>query len=234
MPRAKTDESSFVSRIEFIGRSGGAVKNLSGFRKQHHTVPDAVNAATSAFLAKLCADELAEEGEAMFQRARSLFGYKRAEITLEVANPSALLTTPHFTYLLVYALDEKDPAQFTLTRTLMKVCGGEFMQRSECDELFAGKFSTISFALQKGVRVEAVIDAVEALEDADGLAVNYPSDCRECVLSVEGVTADVVCDGSRLEMRFPRSGSPSELAREFVMVREAFALTKNRVLAGLL
>lgn len=234
MSRSKSKESSYVSRIEFIGRSEGAVKNLSGFRKPHHTVPDAVNAATAAFLAKLCRGEVAEEGEAMFQRARALFGYKRAEIALEVESPSALLTTPDFTYLMVYALDENAPAQFVATRTLMKVNGGEFLQRPECDELFAARFSTISFALAAGVQVETVIDAVESLEEAEGLVVNYPSDCRECVLSVEGVAAEVVCDGARLEMRFPRSGSPSELAREFLAVREAFALTKNRVLAGLL
>lgn len=234
MPRAKSTENAYVSRIEFIGRSEGAVKHLSGFRKQHHTVPDVVNPATSAFLAKLCAEELAEEGEAMFQRARALLGYKRAEISLELASPSALLTTPDFTYLLAYGLDERSPSDFIATRTLMKLEGGEFMQRAECDELFAGQFSTISFALAASVRVEAVIDAVEGLEAASGLVVGYPSDCRECVLSVEGVSAEVVCDGARLEMRFRRSGSPSELAREFLAVREAFALTKNGVLAGLL
>ena len=52
--------SSIIVGISFIGRSGGVVKNLGGFRKGHHTVPDAVNATTNAFLGKLCAGELAE------------------------------------------------------------------------------------------------------------------------------------------------------------------------------
>jgi hypothetical protein len=41
-------------------------------------------------------------------------------------------------------------------------------------------------------------------------------------------------DGSELAMVFPRSGSPGELLAAFVAVREAFALTKRPVLAGLL
>ena len=108
---------------------------------------------------------------------------------------------------------------------------------AEFDELFAGQFSAIAFALKKGVRVEAVIDAVEGLEeDADGakLRVDYPSDCSECTLRVDGIGAAVVCDGATLEMRFEKSGSPRELVEAFAAVRKAFALTKDRALAGLL
>jgi len=86
----------------------------------------------------------------------------------------------------------------------------------------------------KGVRVEAVIDAVEARGGEDGLAVNYPSDCRHCAIVVDGVDAEVICDGATLEMRFPRPASPAELVAAFAAVRSAFALSRNRVLAGLL
>ena len=67
-----------------------------------------------------------------------------------------------------------------------------------------------------------------------GLAVNYPSDCQRCVITVEGVKAEVICDGATLEMRFPRAGSPAELVEAFAAVRTAFSLSRNRVLAGLL
>jgi hypothetical protein len=95
-------------------------------------------------------------------------------------------------------------------------------------------FGGIVFGLTKGARVEAVIDAVEEKGGAGGLTVSYPSDCRHCVLAVEGVSAEVICDGATLEMRFPRNGSPRELVESFAAVRSAFALTKDRVLAGLL
>ena len=54
------------------------------------------------------------------------------------------------------------------------------------------------------------------------------------MLAVEGVAAAGVCDGATLEMRFPRAGSPREMVTAFLAVRSAFALTKDRVLAGLL
>ena len=224
----------YVARISFVGRESGRVRALSGFRKQHHTIPDAVNRATSAFFAKLCANELATEAEQHFQRTRTALGYKRTEIALAVASPVALLTTKDFTLELAYALEPGAPASYTVTRTLHGLRGGDRARSAEFDALFAGMFSAVVFTLTKGVRVDAVVDAVEGLDGAAGLTVDYPSDCRHCTLSVEGVAAQVVCDGATLEMRFPRSGGPRELIEAFEAVRRAFALTKARGLAGLI
>jgi hypothetical protein len=234
MAKRAQDHSAFVQHVRFVGRTGGLVKTLHGFKKSHHTVPDAVNAATSAFLAKLCADELAKEAEAFFQNARTAFGYKRKEITLEVSSPSAVLIAKDFTFELAYALDEADAAGYLLTRSLHGLSNGDFAAASECETVFAQQFSELAFVLTKGAPVESVIDAVEGLEGDDALRVVYPSDYRDCTLAVTGVSATVRFDGSELAMVFPRSGSPRELLEAFVAVREAFALTKKPVLAGLL
>jgi hypothetical protein len=224
----------FVSRMSLVGRRTGRVKALTGFKKQHHTVPDAVNAATSAFLGKLCAGELAAESEQWFQRTKSAFGYKRAELTLEVASPAAVLTAKDFILEITYALEAGDPASYTITHTLHNLSDGGVIERAAFDELFDGMFEGIVFGLTKGTRVEAVIDAVESQMGVGGLTVSYPSDYRHCVLAVAGVDAAVVCDGATLEMRFPRPGAPRELMAAFAAVRSAFALTRNPVLAGLL
>jgi hypothetical protein len=233
---AKTPEQGkeFVTQVSLLGHSTGAVKNLAGFRKPHHTVPDAVNAVTTAFLGKLCSAELAEEGEGYYQRAKEALGYKRADLALDVTSPTAVLTAKDFTLEVAYELERDDPASFRVSRTLHSLRSGELVELEEFDRLFAGAFSTIVFALAKGVKVEAVIDAVEARPAGDAMTVSYPSDCRQCTLKVEGVEAEVVCDGATLEMRFPRAGSPREMVAAFLAVRSAFALTKDRVLAGLL
>ena len=107
--------SSIIAGISFIGRSGGVVKTLGGFRKGHHTVPDAVNATTNAFLGKLCAGELTEEGETLFQRVRTGLGYKRKEVSLAVAGQSAVLAAKDFSVEIFYALEEGDPTRFAVT-----------------------------------------------------------------------------------------------------------------------
>ncbi len=228
------DLRGVVARVALTGRTGGRVKQLRGFDKSRHTAPDAVNATTSAFLGRLCAAELAEEAETWFQRTKTALGYKRRDVSLDLASPSAVLTARDFTFELNYALDDRAPDQFTLTRTLHQLNQFALVREPTFDGLFAGTFSELGFHLLRGVRVEAVIDAVEDLNDETRLRVDYPSDCRFCTLSVPGVEAVVTCDGATLTMVFPRSGSPAELFDAFLLVRQAFALSEQPSLAGLL
>ena len=231
MTKSSDHPGKYIAQISLTGRTEGAVKSLGGFRKQHHTVPDAVNVATSAFLAKLCATELAEESEGLFQRAKAALGYRRADLALEVTSPTAVLTAKDFTLEIAYSLKADDPGRYEVVRTLHSLCDADLVARVDFNELFEDRFTGIVFGLAKAVKVEAVIDAVEA--GAGGLRVHYPSDCRHCVLEVDGVPAEVICDGLTLEMRFTRPGSPAEMVAAFAAMRSAFALTKNRVLSGL-
>jgi hypothetical protein len=218
--------SGVIASIAFVGRSGGLVKTLGGFRKRHHTIPDTANAVTNAFLGKICAVELAEEGERLFQAARTGLGYKRNDVTLSVTAPLATLTTKDFTLEIGYALDEREPTRYAVTTTLRELREAAFARRTEFSQLFAGAFSEICFALVKGARVEAVIDAIEALDGQGGLTVGYPSDYRDCTIRVEGVDADVRCTGATLDVIFPRGGAPAELIEAFANVREAFQISK--------
>lgn len=224
--------SDIIAGISFVGRSGGAVKTLAGFRKGHHTVPDAASAVTQAFLGKICAAELGGETEDLFQRARTGLGYKRKDLGVSLTPPTAVLSAKDFTVDFSYALDERDPSRYVVTRMLHGLRSAELARTDEFAAIFAGAFSEISFGLKKGARVEAVIDLIEHLDGEGGLAVDYPADCRECMIRVTGVAAAVRCTGAALEMVFPRAGSPGDLMVEFAAVRGAFAV--SRELAGMI
>lgn len=224
--------SSVIASIFFVGRSGGQVKALGGFRKGHHTVPDAANATTNAFLGKICEPELAVEAEALFQEVRAGLGYKRKDISLSVTAPVATLAARDFQVEILYALEEADPARYAVTTTMRELRDLEVSRGEAFAGIFGGKFAEISFALKKGARVEAVIDAIEALDGEGGLGVRYPSDYSDCTISVEGVDAVVRCTGASLEMVFPRNGGPAELVDAFLAVRDAFRISKP--LAGLI
>ena len=224
--------SSIIAGISFIGRSGGMVKTLGGFKKGHHTVPDAANATTNAFLGKICAGELAAGAEALFQQVRSRLGYKRKEVSLTLASPGAVLAAKDFTVEISYTLDEADPTRYGAVTILRDLRNVELARTEEFSEVFARKFSEISFGLKRGAKVEAVVDAIESMDGEGGLAVSYPSDCRECVITVEGVDAQVRCTGSALDLVFPRPGAPRELIEAFVAVRSAFSV--SRELSGLI
>jgi hypothetical protein len=224
--------SSLIAGISFIGRSGGQVKTLSGFKKGHHSVPDAANATTNAFLGKLCASELEAQAENLFQAVRTGLGYKRKEISLSVTSPTAVLTAKDFVFEIGYALEENDPAHYAVTNSLHGVKSADLAWTEEFDRIFGGMFGELSFGFRKSANVEAIIDVIENLDGADGIGVSYPSDCRECFVSVDGVDAQVRCTSDALGMVFARAGSPRELLERFAEVRAAFAI--SRELAGII
>ena len=215
-----------IAGIAFIGRSGGQVKALEGFKKGHHTLPDAANATTNAFLGKICERELTDDAEKLFQDVRTALEYKRKDLALNVTSPTAVLTAKDFVVEILYALEEREPVRYDVTTTLRELHDIDVARRESFGRVFAGKFSEISFALKKGARVEAVIDAIEALDGEGGLSVRYPSDYHDCVIRVSGVDAEVRCTGGSLEVIFPRGASPAELIDAFASVREAFQISK--------
>ncbi|MCC6416359.1 MAG: hypothetical protein IT582_10665 [Opitutaceae bacterium] len=224
--------ASVIADLRFVGRSGGAVKALGGFRKGRHTLPDAANATTNAFLGRLCEGELTEQAEQLFQSVRAALGYKRKEIALTTSGPQAVLSARDFTFEIFYTLNPASPESYAITQTLLDVKGVDLLRREEFNAVFASLFTELSFTLKKGVRVEAVIDAIEGLDHETTLRVDYPSDCSECQISVEEVEARVRCTGASIDMVFPRAGAPRELLNEFLAVRSAFQLSKT--LAGLM
>lgn len=224
--------SRVVAGISFVGRGGGWVKDLAGFKKGHHTLPDAANAITNAFLGKICAPELGDEAEKLFQEVRTGLGYKRPQVALSVTSPLAMLGARDFSVEIFYRLEEREPARYATTTTLRGLMSVELTRTAGFARIFAGRFTEISFAFKKGAKVEAVIDAVEELELGDGLSVTYPSDCCDCTISVEGVAATVRCTGAALEVIFPKPGGPAELIEQFAAVREAFRISKG--LSGLI
>lgn len=223
-----------VSRVQLVGGANGLVKKLGGFDRSRHSVPDAVNPATTNFLARLCQAELAAEAEGWFQRARAAMQYKRKDLALDVTSPTAVLTARDFVFELSYELLAEHPEEFRVSRMLHQLADLQLVRTASFDDLFAGQFTDICFMLRRGVQVEAVIDAVEAADGQGGLSVEYPSDCRFCTIRVEDVEAEVCCDGASIAMQFPRGGSPSELLDAFAQVRGAFSLSKQGALSGLI
>ncbi|MDB6168726.1 MAG: hypothetical protein JWM88_1590 [Verrucomicrobia bacterium] len=221
-----------VSEITFIGRGGGRVKALSGFRKGHHTVPDAANPVTNGFLAKISSGELAAEAERLFQEVRTRLNLKRKDAALSVAPGFATLTARDFIVEIQYVLDDLDPGRYAVTTTLRGLKSAALAATAEFDAIFRSRFGEISFLLTQGARVEEIVDVIEALEGKGGLGVTYPSDCSECVIAVDGVDARVRCTSSSLQMIFPRPGSPRDLMAGFAAVRGAFGV--SRELSGVL
>lgn len=218
----QTRSGSIISSLTLAGRVWGEVRRLEGFDKKRHTLPDKVNGATQAFLAKLCSREIEEDGEALFQRCRKAFGYRRKDLSLSAGNGHAQLETKDFQLELRCDFDPDDPSRYYVETEVTRAASRDLLESAPFSEAIGDRFDRLRCGLGPGVSVAAVIDAVE--EDASGeLAIDYPSDCSQCEVRIGGVNGLVVVDGMSLEVRYPRLASAGELMAGFERIGERFA-----------
>lgn len=217
--------AALIASLQFRGRRAGLVRQLARFRKSHHTVPDAANAATQAFLGQLAGPELAAEAEEFFQQVRAGLGYKRRDLQLHLGGGLAQLMARDFLLEIACALVPEEPARYAVTLTLGSLQQGDLVRRPEFDQIFARRFSELVFALRGRVKVEDLIDAIEGLPPGAGLSVTYPSDCRDCRIAAAGVAAEVIGTAAELSVVLPQPASPAGLLDAFADVRAAFQLS---------
>ncbi|MDQ8184907.1 hypothetical protein [Pelagicoccus sp. SDUM812002] len=218
----KNDEVKvLVSSLAIVGRTRGEVRRLAAFDKKRHTVPDRVCGATQAFLEKLCEEELTGEAEELFQAVREQFGYKRKEISLDVGAGFARLQTKDFVLEIRYELEEEDPGDYVIETSVKDVASRDLLESAPFNASVGRRFDRLRCSLSGQVSVESVIDAVE--EDESGeTRVDYPSDCSNCTVTIEGVAGEVFVDGLVLEVRYGKLTSAGALMETFERIGAQF------------
>ncbi len=205
---------SVLSSLSLVGRVWGEVRRLPAFDKKRHTVPDGVNAATLAFLGKLCSDEVSSDAEALFQSVRQFLGYKRKEISLITDLGMAQMRAKGFVLEIRCELDDEDSSRYFIETELKEVSSKDLLEDAAFTSAIGSRFDRLRLELRGQVSVEAVVDAVEADESGE-LSVDYPSDCSSCDVRIEGVNADVFIDGAILEVRYGSMASAASLMVAF-------------------
>lgn len=211
---SESQSESALASLSLVGRVWGEVRRLAAFDKKRHTVPDGVNAATSAFLGKLCTDEITENGEELFQAARQHLGYKRKEVSLMADAGMAQLKAKDFMLEIRCELDEEDSSQYYIETEVKKVASKDLLEDAAFTAVVGSRFDRLRIELKGRVSVEAVIDAVEENGSGD-LNVNFPSDCSSCTVRIDGLDADVFIDGRVLEVRYGRLTTAAALVAAF-------------------
>ena len=217
---SQTEFTDALGSSSFEGVISGHVKQLSGFRKGIHRVPEISNDTTNRFLARICETDLAEVGESLYQRLRVGLNYKRRDLNLSVESPAALLSGKEFTFEIAYELDNDTPSTYQMITTLSGLNRVEILKSDVFNEICHGLFSQFSYGLTDAVQVEEVIDAVEACSKP-GITVEYPSDCRECSVFLEGFSGYIKCRQFSLDIMLLTKSSPKTFLGGFEALRGA-------------
>ena len=198
---------SKLKRISFEVQDFGNVKSLSGFLKGHkgHRVPDAVYSGSEKFVAKIGYKDLKEEANALYQKIKKVFAYKRQEIELNIQEGSASINCKDFDVDISLSIKHDDPSQYELRICASNFNAPQILAEKEFNQVFANMFDSLIFEFEKtaNVNVENAIDAIERL-DCKEIKVEYPGDYAFCTIKIEG-----------LDLIFPRKSGHNE---ELVLV----------------
>jgi hypothetical protein len=213
--------------ISFSQTEKGKVRDLDGFKKGFHHVPDDYNDATSSFVRSIGDSRVDEVAADWHQRLRSQFGYKRKEIDYDgVVGGSAVIRTPDFTLSIYLDLNRAESTEYTLKTVVEEFNAPGILFSDKFNSVFDGEFNRLSITFDGTVDVTSVIDALEAA----GHNPDYDSSAKKAALFLPS--------GQTLEIR-PRSlaiksRSTTKIQDLLNAVKGCAAITKDAGVAGLL
>ncbi len=170
--------------IDLFGHVGGRVRDLSGFRKGVHRIPDSVSDRTREFVARIAEDDLAEEANALRDQLKKNFGYKRKELTFACEGANALITTKDFDLAISYAQDESDRQSYVITYQLGSIKNPEALRDPGLQTILFRHFDEVRITLEASYRIEDLIDTVEEAEP-DHVELDYPEDCSTLTITID-------------------------------------------------
>lgn len=207
------DSSEYIRQIDLLGSSGGLIKQLSGFRKKLHFVPEAKTQAADGFVQKIATEELAEEGNALFDAIKENFNYKRREIRLELGTGSAELITKDFDLVLRYAQDPEDAAYYVIEYQITNVQNPEALLDAGLQQVLSNHFDQLRFNVKGRMDLEALIDQLEE-DEPDNITLKYPADCSHVELHLVGRKWYIDVTANAVSIITPSPGGPGILLKQ--------------------
>ncbi|QYY36756.1 hypothetical protein [Ruficoccus sp. ZRK36] len=171
--------------IDLFGRAGGRVRDLSGFRKGVHRIPDSVNERTREFVARIAAEDITAEADALRDQLKKNFHYKRKELNYACEGAHALISTKDFDLTITYAHDEDDRQAYSIEYQITNIHNPEALRDTGLQAILFRHFDEVRITLEASYRIEDLIDTVEE-EDPANVELEYPEDCSEVTVLIDG------------------------------------------------
>lgn len=106
-------------KVELRLISKRAIRDLRGFdRSRGHTVPKTFGAASIEYLRSIYEEELAEELQLIYERAKRILKFRRHELSKTITENFGSLEAPDFCFTLEFSQSEEEPEKIQLERRI--------------------------------------------------------------------------------------------------------------------
>ena len=226
MPNSSDVDSSsdsnhdLVAALTFIGKHSASIKTLPGFRKGH-SIPDRANISSQVFIAKLAEDALSEDLNTVFKALKTGFKFKRTQLLVtDSKDGTGSIVTPSFSYSISIDQDQTTPGDVIWRRSIENIKDSEAVFSDTFSDVFASVFDTLEFRTANAVDIESLVDSLEEIDD-DRLNLEYDHELTGCLVTIEGVSAEIQVSPRSLCIVHSLPKSPSYLLRSFLAIQSA-------------
>ncbi len=210
---AKTSTlGSILKASSLRGEKFGSVRSLSGFKKGHH-VPDRHSNATESFVRGVGHEEVKAQAEAIHERIRANFSYKRKDINYECDDGVAIIKTPDFDVNLLLVQNSDDAAGYVLTTEVGFIRRMEVVTEDGFSNVFSSYCDTVVIDFARRLDIEAKIDDVESIPEFKK-HFKYEADCSSFTLDIPSHQIRIHVTADKMTISLVRSGNIKTLLRK--------------------
>lgn len=219
------EKSEGISDVRLINENVILYKELSGFQKKFHRVPESVSDNDMRYLAKIAEAEIDADLQAMFSQLRSAFKFKRRQISVDGPHDgSGTIDTPFFNYEIIVSQCETDPTKVVWQRIISAIRDPEQTFSTPFQEVFGNDFLILEVSTTEPLDLETIVDHVEDAE-SDEISIDYDKDVTWCSIQIAGSIASVMIKPDCIRVASRTKVPPRELLAAFMEVQQQFLST---------
>lgn len=216
----KVDDISFTN-ISLLSEEEDNVKNLPGFQKNYHKVPNYIGSTPNNFIQEIGSTIIEKEIDELGVEVKDKLKYKRTEIRSSTDNGGGSIETPDFDYSISISQSEVTSSEYILTRKLENFRNSEIVTNPEFNKIFSHYFDNLVFDLSKPINIIELIDKIEALEEDSSIKVNYnPSDLSNCKIEFDGLNHSIDVTQYSISINSEKRTNPQQLINAFRETRK--------------
>jgi hypothetical protein len=232
---AKKAAAFNMTSIEIFDTEEGDIKDLPGFVRKSHHVPEKVGKAQNDFVRAKVGSLVKDEIDEMSKRIKNRMGYTRTELKVAAGEGDAegSITTPDFTYMVEVSQSDENPKEYIIKRTLFDVSDPDIINDKEFNGIFDGHFRALSFSFNKPINIDKIIDRIEAMRKAAAVELDYtPGDTSKLTVIFPASTNEIVIERNSINITIPQAASPAALVDVYKDTRLLLDGAKIKLLEG--
>jgi hypothetical protein len=211
----KVSDLAFTN-VSLLSEETDSIKILPGFQKGYHKVPTSVGLTQNSFIQNIGNKIIEDEISSLSELLKNELKYKRAEIRPSTDKGSGSIETPDFDYSISISQSKSDPSEYVVIRNLENFKNSDIINNPAFNKVFSSHFDRLTFDLNKSIKIETLIDKVEALEKGSLISIDYnPLDLSTCKIIIEGLNYEIVVVSDSISITTSYETSPERLINAF-------------------